>query len=71
MAALVGIKCSLWSATVPTSNDTSSRGRLYIKNEVDILRYTLISAVPWCDHIYVLDNGSNDGICEMVKELAK
>jgi hypothetical protein len=42
MAALVGIKCSLWSATVPTSKRHEQ-----------------------------LANGSNDGICEMVKELAK
>jgi hypothetical protein len=72
MAALVGIKCSLWSATVPTSNDTSSRARQHeihalsiVKKEVDILQDTLIAAVQWCDHIYVLHNGSNDGTWEL------
>jgi glycosyltransferase involved in cell wall biosynthesis len=41
------------------------------KNEADILRETLISALHWCDHIYVLDNGSDDGSWELVNDLAK
>jgi glycosyltransferase involved in cell wall biosynthesis len=40
------------------------------KNEADILREMFISALHWCDHIYVLDNGSTDGSWELVKELA-
>src|SRR5271155_1663328 len=42
-----------------------------VKNEADILQETLISALHWCDHIYVFDNGSNDGTWELVQELAK
>ena len=29
------------------------------------------SALHWCDHIYVFDNGSDDGSWELVKELAE
>ena len=42
-----------------------------VKNEGDVLQEALISALHWCDHIYVFDNGSNDGTWELVKELAK
>jgi glycosyltransferase involved in cell wall biosynthesis len=42
-----------------------------VKNEADILQETLISALHWCDHIYVFDNGSNDGSWELVEALAK
>jgi glycosyltransferase involved in cell wall biosynthesis len=42
-----------------------------VKNEADILQETLVSALLWCDHIYVFDNGSDDGSWELVKELAK
>jgi hypothetical protein len=42
-----------------------------VKNEADILQETLISALRWCDHIYVLDNGSNDGSWKLANELAK
>ena len=46
-------------------------GLCLVKNEADIIQETLISALHWCDHIYVLDNGSNDGTWELVRELAK
>ena len=46
-------------------------GLCIVKNEADVLQETLISALHWCDHIYVFDNGSNDGTWELVKELAK
>jgi glycosyltransferase involved in cell wall biosynthesis len=46
------------------------RGLCMVKNEADVLHETLISALHWCDHIYVLDNGSTDGSWELVKELA-
>jgi glycosyltransferase involved in cell wall biosynthesis len=46
-------------------------GLCLVKNEADVLQETLISALHWCDHIYVFDNGSDDGTWELVKELAK
>jgi Glycosyl transferase family 2 len=45
-------------------------GLCLVKNEADVLRETLTSALYWCDHIYVFDNGSDDGTWELVKELA-
>ena len=42
-----------------------------VKNEADVLQETLISALHWCDHIYVFDNGSNDRSWELVEALAK
>jgi glycosyltransferase involved in cell wall biosynthesis len=46
-------------------------GLCIVKNETDVLQESLTSALHWCDHIYVFDNGSDDGTWEMVKELAK
>lgn len=46
-------------------------GLCLVKNEVDILQETLLAALPWCDHIYVFDNGSNDGTWELVNKLAQ
>jgi glycosyltransferase involved in cell wall biosynthesis len=46
-------------------------GLCIVKNEADVLQESLISALHWCDHIYVFDNGSDDGTWELVKELAK
>ena len=46
-------------------------GLCLVKNEADVLQETLVSALHWCDdHIYVFDNGSNDGTWELVQELA-
>jgi len=42
-----------------------------IKNERDIIEQTLRSASKWCDYIYVLDNGSDDGTWELVQDLAR
>ena len=42
-----------------------------VKNEVDVLEECLIAALHWCDHIYVFDNGSDDGTWELVEKLAK
>ena len=42
-----------------------------VKNEADVLQEALTSALHWCDHIYVFDNGSNDGTWELVNELGK
>jgi glycosyltransferase involved in cell wall biosynthesis len=45
-------------------------GMCIVKNEADILEECLNSALHWCDHIYVFDNGSKDGTWELVKTLA-
>jgi glycosyltransferase involved in cell wall biosynthesis len=41
-----------------------------IKNEADIIEQTLTAAATWCDHIYIFDNGSEDGTWELVQKLA-
>ena len=46
-------------------------GLLVVKNEADIICHTLRAASEWCDEIYVLDNGSDDGTWPLVKEMAK
>ena len=46
-------------------------GLCLVKNEADVLQETLISALHWCDHIYVFDGCSNDGTWELVNELSK
>jgi hypothetical protein len=58
--------------------DVSDRGQqlkihglCLVKNEADVLKETLTSALHWCDHIYVFDNGSDDGSWELVNELAQ
>jgi hypothetical protein len=45
-------------------------GLCVVKNEADILKETLTSALLWCDYIYVFDNGSDDGSWQLVNELA-
>jgi len=42
-----------------------------VKNERDIIAQTLRSASAWCDYIYVLDNGSEDGTWELVQALSR
>jgi Glycosyl transferase family 2 len=46
-------------------------GLCLVKNEVDVLQETLLSALNWCDHIYIFDNGSDDGSWELIKTLAE
>ena len=41
-----------------------------IKNEADIIQYSLRMAAQWADKIFVLDNGSTDGTWEKVLEVA-
>jgi glycosyltransferase involved in cell wall biosynthesis len=46
-------------------------GIMAVKNEVDIIAHTLQAASEWCDAIYVVDNGSDDGTWELVKHLER
>jgi len=46
-------------------------GICLIKNEFDILRYSMREAARWFDRIYIYDNGSTDGTWELAQELAK
>lgn len=45
-------------------------GLCIVKNEGDVVEECLRAATAWCDHIYVLDNGSDDGTWEIVQRLA-
>jgi glycosyltransferase involved in cell wall biosynthesis len=45
-------------------------GLCLVRDEADIIRQTLVAASEWCDAVYVLDNGSNDGTWELVQALA-
>lgn len=42
-----------------------------IKNEEDVIAYSLEQASKWSDKIFVLDNGSSDRTWEIVQQLAK
>lgn len=46
------------------------RALCVMKNEADVIEETLLDALRWCDQIYVLDNGSDDGGWERVKGLS-
>lgn len=46
-------------------------GICLIKNEIDIIAQMLEATVPWCDFIYVYDNGSTDGTWETVLALSQ
>ena len=41
-----------------------------VKNDIDIVRYCVHSALDWADNIYVYDNGSEDGTWEAVQSIA-
>lgn len=43
---------------------------LLVKNEADIIRSSLMSAIQWSDKVIIIDNGSTDGTWEIVQELA-
>jgi hypothetical protein len=45
-------------------------GLCIIKDEADVIESCLIAALSWCDHIYVLDNGSTDGSWDLIQEIA-
>jgi glycosyltransferase involved in cell wall biosynthesis len=47
------------------------RGLCIVRDEADIIGQTLRAASEWCDAIYVLDNGSDDGTWELVQTLAE
>ena len=42
-----------------------------VKNEADIIEANLTAALKWCDHIYVLDNGSTDGTWDAVRDMSR
>jgi len=44
-------------------------GMCVVKNEADIIEECLLSAQKWCDRIFILDNGSNDGTWEIVQKM--
>jgi glycosyltransferase involved in cell wall biosynthesis len=46
------------------------RALCVMKNEADVIEQTLLDALRWCDVVYVLDNGSDDGGWERVQALA-
>jgi glycosyltransferase involved in cell wall biosynthesis len=46
-------------------------GMLLVKNEADIIEWSLRESCKHFDHIYVLDNGSEDGTWELVREVAR
>jgi glycosyltransferase involved in cell wall biosynthesis len=45
-------------------------GICLLKNEADIVEYSLQENARWCDFIYVYDNASTDGTMDRVKALA-
>lgn len=46
-------------------------GMLLVKNEADILDWSLADVSQHLDYIYVLDNGSDDGTWELVQAIAR
>lgn len=46
-------------------------GICLLKNEADIVEYSLLENARWCDFIHVYDNGSTDGTMERVTALAR
>jgi len=41
-----------------------------VKNEADVIEYSLQESSKWADKIFVYDNGSSDGTWEIIKNLA-
>lgn len=46
-------------------------GICLIKNEADIIEYSLNEHSSWADYIFVYDNGSTDNTWQIVKDLSK
>src|SRR5260221_11704091 len=46
-------------------------GICLLKNEADIVEYSLLENSRWCDFIYVYDNASTDGTMDRVRALAE
>jgi hypothetical protein len=42
-----------------------------VRDEADILPFTLDAALKWADAIYICDNGSSDGTWEIIQDYAK
>jgi len=45
-------------------------GLTLVKNEADIIQQSMENALQWCDRIGVIDNGSTDETCDIVRDLA-
>ncbi len=45
-------------------------GIMLVKNEADIIEYTIEQSRNWCDSIYVYDNGSTDDTWDIVQRLS-
>lgn len=55
----------------PGQKSMQIHGICLVRDEADIVEECLRSASDWCDHIYVLDNGSTDATWEIVQSLAR
>ncbi len=44
-------------------------GMMLVKDEADILEEFLSEASKWADHIFVIDNGSEDGSWEIIQSM--
>jgi len=42
-----------------------------VRNEADVIEECLRAACAWCDHVYVLDNGSTDDTWRIVQSIAR
>ena len=43
---------------------------MLVKNEADVVKYSILDAKRWADRIFVMDNGSTDGTWQIVQSFA-